>query len=138
MNDEDTVAEIRALLREVKAADTTLALLDAFVQTYPGLLWFKRLEGSRFRMMRFSGEYSRVVMDGHDEDYEGKYDHDFWPEEVADTFVENDFEAIRNGAKRVEEPFKSDHASGVFRGVKWPFVVDGQTYVAGVGLISDE
>jgi hypothetical protein len=119
----------------------TLREIQSFIYTMPRLVWIKRREGEKsFRMIQVSQAYADKYLGGEAQTYEGKFDHDIWPVDVADAFVANDELAYRSGetVETVEKIYSSrTNIHGVFIGTKWSFRLGNDTYVCGLGVHED-
>jgi hypothetical protein len=112
-------------------------LTPDLIQTFPGLAWIKEWcpNAHTYTMVLLSDMYISKLLGPRVLQYVGKTDFDFWPDDIAAAFYENDERARLGEAMWCEESFKSPLTgrSGLFRGAKWSFVSYGTTYVAGVG-----
>lgn len=121
----------------VREADRKHYALTRMIESYPALAWAKRWNGETWVMEILSNGYLRDIMGDDASDYVGKSDHDFWPKEVADAFKANDDAAWEGGAMLVRERFAYPRTgrAGTFYGWKWPFEVNEDRYVAGIGIV---
>lgn len=137
-------AEIRALLQAHRAAESELEALYRFIDSYPKYAWVKRWDEitGLYTMLRYSRRYGLDLV-GHDRGvYIGKTDFEFWPNDIAQVFFDND-ERVRLGVMNPQHPTMADvtesftspvtGASSVFVGEKWAFEAVGEVFVAGRG-----
>lgn len=119
----------------------TLREIQTFIYTMPRLVWIKRREGEKnFRMIQVSQAYADKYLGGDAQTYEGKFDHDIWPIDIADVFAANDELAYRSGdtVEIIEKIYSArTNIHGVFIGTKWSFRLGNDTYVCGLGVHED-
>lgn len=117
---------------------TTLKELETFVLTMPRLMWIKRRESPGiYTMIQVSQVYADKYLGGCPKKYAGKRDSDIWPTDVVRIFAENDEKAYLSGkVVDILEPIHSTISGvrGQFKGVKWSFTLDKQTYICGLGV----
>lgn len=130
--------ELKEAIGQIRHAENEIRALYQFVVTYPGFAWIKRYvpERQHYIMVCLSNQYVIDIIGSDLGDYVGRTDFDFWPHKIAMIFLHNDDAARRaEHGIWVEEEWTSPNTgeSGLFKGYKWSFTVDGITYVAGVG-----
>lgn len=108
-----TFLDITEQLRVRDELKNSKLLLDSIVENIPAMVFLKRADDLRFELFNRAGEellgYKRA-------DLLGKNDHDFFPQEQADAFIQNDRAVLESRKLLVipEEPIKT--ADG---GEKW-------------------
>lgn len=80
----------------------TLAAIKLSTDLMPLAFWVKEFVEGRFIMRYLNDEYERryLIPNGFTKkDYIGKYDHEVWPQDVADKFHNNDITTYNKKAR---------------------------------------
>lgn len=107
------------------------ALIDAL--KYP--VWLKDEDG---RMIIINKAYTdKFGIEA--KDYEGRFDADIWPQEVADQYKQNDSEALaKNGHLEAFETVPTTKGAELLYIIKTALEIDGKKYVKGEALKVDD
>lgn len=126
--------KIAELERRVSEQFDHIGVLESFHDHVPGPCWLKDTAG---RMYFINAAYEREWGVSRLK-YEGRYDRDIWPPEVAEAFVAHDQHVLAEmrGIEAVEfVPDRPDAATGR-EWVIWKFPVMREREVVGVGGIA--
>ncbi len=107
-----TIAELA--MQAEKELEYVTRLVQAF-NRLPVTMFLKKVvgrNGSPLLMVSINDTYERVWQVSR-HDYEGHYDAEVWPEEVAEQFAKNDWDAIRQGEVWTVERTPGGRSGGV-------------------------
>jgi len=109
--------------------------LRALMDTFPFIVWMKDKAG---RFLATNQKFVEVVGAKHYEDLEGKTDFDFFPTEMAQGYVNDDHDILKNGVpKSVNEQIKKESGEIYWAETyKSPVRLDGEV-IGTVGFARD-
>ncbi|MEQ8847453.1 chemotaxis protein CheB [Botrimarina sp.] len=115
------------------ALQTSEARTAAFLNNSAVVAWLKDAEG-RYVYLSPNYEARFNIEPGA---WIGKTDHQLWPREIADRFVENDRLVLNDekSIEAIEEAFYPDDTRAYFLSMKFPFTdAHGKRFVGGLGV----